>query len=127
VGFIPPRGPFYTGFINGYYDDEGWWALTWIDAYDLTGDEDYLATAQAIFRDMTGAWDDLWGGGIYWGKQDGQPDRTGASAVPGQRGPAGGQDRGGQRRRGRLRRRHIASGQLEYPRPLCACRSRGAS
>src|ERR1700758_897890 len=21
----------YPGFINGFYDDEGWWALAWID------------------------------------------------------------------------------------------------
>jgi predicted alpha-1,6-mannanase (GH76 family) len=80
--FFPPRRPFYTGFINSYYDDEGWWALAWIDAYDLTGDESYLTAANDIFQDMTGAWDDVWGGGIYWGKHDGQPDRTGASAVP---------------------------------------------
>jgi predicted alpha-1,6-mannanase (GH76 family) len=80
--FVPPRRPFYPGFINGYYDDEGWWALAWIGAYDLTGDEDYLTAAGAIFQDMTGAWDDLWGGGIYWGKYNGQPDRAGASAVP---------------------------------------------
>jgi predicted alpha-1,6-mannanase (GH76 family) len=31
---------------------------------------------------MAGAWDGLWGGGIYWGKFDGQPDRAGAGAVP---------------------------------------------
>jgi len=72
----------YPGFINGFYDDEGWWALAWIDAYDLTGEERYLAAAEDIFRDMTGGWDDVWNGGIYWGKHNGQPDRTGAAAVP---------------------------------------------
>jgi len=72
----------YPGFINGFYDDEGWWALAWIDAYDLTGEEKYLAAAEDIFRDMTGGWDDVWQGGIYWGKYNGQPDRAGAAAVP---------------------------------------------
>ena len=72
----------YQGFINGFYDDEGWWALAWIAAYDLTGDEKFLAAANNIFADMAGAWDDFWGGGIYWGKCDGSPDRAGAVAVP---------------------------------------------
>jgi predicted alpha-1,6-mannanase (GH76 family) len=72
----------YPGFINGFYDDEGWWALAWIDAYDLTGDERYLAAAEDIFRDLAGGWDDVWNGGIYWGKYNGQPDRAGAAAVP---------------------------------------------
>ena len=80
--FMPPRHPFFTGFINDYYDDEGWWALAWIDAYDLTGDENYLTAANDIFQDMTEAWDDLWGGGIYWSKYNGQPDHTGAGSVP---------------------------------------------
>jgi hypothetical protein len=73
----------YPGFINGFYDDEGWWALAWIDAYDLTGEEKYLAAAEDIFRDMAAGWDDIWSGGIYWGKYNGQPDRSGAAAVPG--------------------------------------------
>ena len=80
--FSPFRVKAYAGFINSYYDDEGWWALAWIDAYDLTGDKRYLTAANDIFQDMTGAWDDFWSGGIYWGKYNGQPDRAGTGAVP---------------------------------------------
>jgi predicted alpha-1,6-mannanase (GH76 family) len=78
----------YQGFLNAYYDDEGWWALAWLGAYDLTGDEKYLRCARDIFADMAAAWDDTWGGGIYWGKHAGQPDRHGVVAVPrGWKGP----------------------------------------
>ncbi len=56
------------GFINDYYDDEGWWALAWIDAYRLTGREKYLHTAESIFEDMTTGWSDACGGGIFWKK-----------------------------------------------------------
>ena len=56
------------GFLNNYYDDEGWWALAWIDAYDLTSQPQYLAMARSIFTDMSGGWDDTCGGGIWWSK-----------------------------------------------------------
>ena len=66
----------HAGFLNRYYDDEGWWALAWIDAYDLTGRHDYLLMAESIFSDMTGGWDDVCGGGIWWTK-----DRTYKNAI----------------------------------------------
>ena len=55
-------------FLNQYYDDEGWWSLAWIDAYDLTRNPAYLSTAASIFNDMSQGWDDTCGGGIWWSK-----------------------------------------------------------
>jgi predicted alpha-1,6-mannanase (GH76 family) len=57
------------GFLNKYYDDEGWWALAWVDVYDLTGDKRYLQQAASIFKDMQLGWDnDTCGGGVWWSK-----------------------------------------------------------
>ena len=56
-------------FINDYYDDEGWWALAWINAFRLTNDKKYLNMAETIFEDMTTGWsDDTCGGGSFWKK-----------------------------------------------------------
>jgi predicted alpha-1,6-mannanase (GH76 family) len=60
----------FPGFINDYYDDEGWWALAWIDVYDLTGKPEYLTTAESIFEDMQKGWDTkTCGGGVWWSKK----------------------------------------------------------
>lgn len=56
------------GFVNGYYDDEGWWALAWIRVYDATGEPQYLDAAADIFEDMKGGWSTPCGGGIWWDK-----------------------------------------------------------
>src|SRR5258707_2974729 len=49
-----------------YYDDQLWWALTWIKAYDLTRHKEYLDMAVTIFKDAKPACDTDCGGGIWW-------------------------------------------------------------
>ena len=57
-------------FLNEYYDDEGWWALGWAGAYELTHEARYLAMAEHIFADMAKGWDDTCSGGIWWKKDN---------------------------------------------------------
>lgn len=59
-----------ANFINEFYDDEGWWALAWIRAYDLTHNQKYLDMAKVLFDDIAASWDaDHCGGGVYWKKE----------------------------------------------------------
>jgi predicted alpha-1,6-mannanase (GH76 family) len=58
-------------FLNSFYDDEGWWALAWIRAYDLTGNTNFLSMAKTIFADLTTGWDTtntVCPGGVWWNK-----------------------------------------------------------
>lgn len=67
----------------GYYDDDGWWALSWVKAYDLTHQPKYLDMAKTIFRRMAGGWDDKCGGGIYWAStKAGSDGRKNKNAIP---------------------------------------------
>lgn len=54
-------------FWNRYYDDQGWWALTWINAYDFVREIAYLNMAETIFHQMLLGWDEKFcGGGMWW-------------------------------------------------------------
>jgi predicted alpha-1,6-mannanase (GH76 family) len=59
----------HRGFINSFYDDNGWWALAWVAAYDLTAEPRYLAAAQALFARNLNGWDDNCGGGLWWNEK----------------------------------------------------------
>ena len=59
----PRRHP---GFINAFFDDNQWWALAWLAAYDLTAGEQYLTAARTIFETTLGGWDGTCGGGLWW-------------------------------------------------------------
>jgi predicted alpha-1,6-mannanase (GH76 family) len=65
-----------SGFLNQFYDDEGWWALAWINAHDLVRDQarkrEYLKMARAIFTDMEHGWEPrTCDGGVLWKKGTG--------------------------------------------------------
>ncbi|RDW87453.1 hypothetical protein BP5796_03147 [Coleophoma crateriformis] len=70
-----PPSSLTKGFLNDYYDDEGWWALAWIQAYDITQEPQYLAVAIGIFEDMRRGSSPC--GGIWWDKA-----RTYVNAIP---------------------------------------------
>lgn len=60
-----------VGFVNHFYDDEGWWALAWIGALDNTGERKYLNEAISIWHDMHAAWGRHKCGAIPWNKDSG--------------------------------------------------------
>ncbi|KAF2182102.1 glycoside hydrolase family 76 protein [Zopfia rhizophila CBS 207.26] len=54
-------------WLSGYYDDDLWWALGWITAYDVTKKIEYLQLAEGIFMEVTKMWPTpCYNGGIWW-------------------------------------------------------------
>lgn len=66
-GLELPDPKYMQGYLDGYYDDEGWWALAWLKVYDLTHDVRYINAAVTIFDDMTQGHPAKCGG-IWWDK-----------------------------------------------------------
>jgi hypothetical protein len=55
----------FGDFISDSTDDDEWWALAWIDAYNLTGDQAYLNMAVTIADYVETMWDGTCGGGLW--------------------------------------------------------------
>lgn len=54
-------------FLDGYYDDDLWWCLAWLTAYDLTHNTVYLHLAEGIFSAVASTWStNCSSGGVYW-------------------------------------------------------------
>jgi predicted alpha-1,6-mannanase (GH76 family) len=53
-------------FLVRYFDDNGWWALAWIKAYDVTREDRYLDAARRIFDNLVTGWDETCRGGVWW-------------------------------------------------------------
>jgi predicted alpha-1,6-mannanase (GH76 family) len=59
--------PLLGNFTSRAIDDSEWWALTWVEAYDLTGNPKYLNMAVTIANYVYGYWDtSTCGGGVWW-------------------------------------------------------------
>lgn len=59
---------YYPDFSNNFNDDQGWWALGAIRAYELTGQQRYLDRSVSLFNTLWGEHDTTYGGGIWWRK-----------------------------------------------------------
>ena len=68
-----------NGFLGGYYDDEAWWAVAWLDIEELTGDLTYLNEAIYIWDDMKAAWGTQVCGALPWKR--GEPTSSSPQAI----------------------------------------------
>lgn len=66
-GYEP--SPTSGGGNDKYYDDNAWMVLTFLEAYQVTGQSRYLKRAEETLDFVMSGWDDTLGGGIWWHEQ----------------------------------------------------------
>ncbi len=63
-GFAPYPGD--RGQVQTWFDDNGWWGLAFLDAYQATGVSSYLKEAERAFEFVARVgWNEK-GGGLWW-------------------------------------------------------------
>ncbi|MEO5915404.1 MAG: glycoside hydrolase family 76 protein [Luteolibacter sp.] len=58
--------PTAGGGTDKYYDDNAWMVITFLEAYDVTGENHYLKRAGETLDFVMSGWDEQGGGGIWW-------------------------------------------------------------
>lgn len=53
-------------FEDSYMDDTGWWGVAWLQAYQITGNTQYLQMAETDANYIHQYWDSTCGGGVWW-------------------------------------------------------------
>ena len=63
-GFEPTPTP--GNGNDKYYDDNAWMVITYLEAYEVTGESLYLERSRQTLRFVMSGWDEQAGGGIWW-------------------------------------------------------------
>jgi predicted alpha-1,6-mannanase (GH76 family) len=68
IRFVAGNKALLDSAINDGVDDMAWAAITHVNAYRLIRHQDSLAAARQIFTTMTGYWDEVCNGGVWWNR-----------------------------------------------------------
>jgi uncharacterized protein YyaL (SSP411 family) len=66
--------------LDRYYDDNAWFVIALVEAYEHTGNHEYLEKAERTQRYVMSGEDDKLGGGVYWRENERNSKNTCANA-----------------------------------------------